>query len=84
MIDTDDPDIAPETTANLVRAYECAQSRLRLDAGIVAPLTGLFGVSALSMALVIAGAMVVAVLVLGLGTPAYRRGGWRTDAAYAQ
>lgn len=53
-------------------------------AGIVAPLTGVFGVSALSMALVIAGAMVVAVLVLALGTPAYRRGGWRTDAAYAQ
>ena len=38
MIDTDDPDIAPETTAKLVRAYERAQARLRPVAGIVAPL----------------------------------------------
>ncbi|MGC0250397.1 multidrug effflux MFS transporter [Pseudactinotalea sp. Z1748] len=53
-------------------------------AGLVAPLTGLFGTSATSMAVVIAASMAAALLVLALGTPAYRRGGWRTDAAFQE
>lgn len=53
-------------------------------AGLVAPLTGVFGTSATSMALVISGAMITGVLVLALGTPAYRRGGWGSEATRAQ
>ena len=51
----------------------CSQSGV---AGLVAPLVGLVGANAVGMSVVIVGAMVVALLVLALGTPAYRRGGW--------
>ena len=51
----------------------CSQSGV---AGLVAPLVGLVGANALGMSVVIVGAMVAALLVLALGTPAYRRGGW--------
>jgi len=49
-------------------------------AGLIAPLVGIFGVSATSMAGVICGAMILALSVLALGTPAYRRGGWAFEA----
>ncbi|SED74407.1 multidrug effflux MFS transporter [Ruania alba] len=45
-------------------------------AGSVAPLVGVLGASATAMAIVIVGAMIASTLVLALGTPAYRRGGW--------
>lgn len=51
----------------------CSQAGV---AGLVAPLVGLVGADATGMSVVIVGAMVTALLVLGLGTPAYRRGGW--------
>ena len=51
----------------------CAQAGV---AGLVAPLVGVVGANALGMSVVIVGAMVTALLVLALGTPAYRRGGW--------
>ena len=45
-------------------------------AGVVSPLVGLLGGDAVAMTGVMLGSMVVALLVLALGTPAYRRGGW--------
>lgn len=50
-------------------------------AGLVSPLVGLLGGNALSMAGVMAGTCVVAVVVLAAGTPAYRKGGWPEPAA---
>lgn len=51
----------------------CSQAGV---AGLVAPLVGLVGADATGMSVVIVGAMVTALLVLALGTPSYRRGGW--------
>ncbi|HLS64370.1 MAG TPA: multidrug effflux MFS transporter [Ruania sp.] len=51
----------------------CCQSGV---AGTVAPIVGLLGADAVGMSVVIVGAMVTALAVLALGTPAYRRGGW--------
>lgn len=45
-------------------------------AGVVSPLVGVFGGDALAMTAVMLASMVVAQLVLALGTPAYHRGGW--------
>lgn len=45
-------------------------------AGAVSPLVGVFGGDAVAMTGVMLGAMLVALVVLGLGTPAYRRDGW--------
>ncbi len=45
-------------------------------AGAVSPLVGLLGGDAVAMAVVILASTVVTLLVLGLGTPAYRREGW--------
>ncbi|WP_454300144.1 multidrug effflux MFS transporter [Salana multivorans] len=45
---------------------------------IISPLVGVFGGSAIAMASVMAGSLVVGLLVVALGTPAYRRGGWTT------
>ena len=44
--------------------------------GAVSPLVGVLGGDGVAMALVVTGSMLVAVLVLALGTPAYRRDGW--------
>lgn len=44
-------------------------------AGLISPLTGLLGGDAVAMAGVMLAAAVGGLLVLGLGTPAYRRGG---------
>lgn len=46
-------------------------------AGIVSPLVGLLGGDARSMAVVMLGTVVLTVVVLLLGTPVFRRGGWR-------
>ncbi len=46
-------------------------------AGIVSPLVGLLGGDARSMALVMLGTVALTVVVLLLGTPVFRRGGWR-------
>ncbi len=49
-------------------------------AAAVAPLSGIGGGSALSMAIVICASMVIALVVLAFGTPSYRRhGDWRTE-----
>ncbi|WP_298459425.1 multidrug effflux MFS transporter [uncultured Cellulomonas sp.] len=45
-------------------------------AGGVSPLVGVFGGDARGMSVVMAGAAAVAVAVLAVATPAYRRGGW--------
>lgn len=45
-------------------------------AGLVSPLVGVFGGTAVSMTAVMIGAITVGVLILALATPAYRRGGW--------
>ncbi|MFP5366355.1 MAG: multidrug effflux MFS transporter [Actinomycetes bacterium] len=50
-------------------------------AGLVSPLVGLLGGNALSMVGVMIGSCVLTVLVLALGTPAYRRGGWPEHTA---
>ncbi len=44
-------------------------------AGIVSPLVGFLGSGGVAMVSVMMGAMVLAILILGLATPAYRRGG---------
>lgn len=49
-------------------------------AGLVSPLVGVLGGNSLSMASVIIGSCAVAVTVLALGTPAYRKGGWAEHA----
>ncbi|HEY8720612.1 multidrug effflux MFS transporter [Pengzhenrongella sp.] len=45
-------------------------------AGLVSPLVGVFGGDARAMTLVMVASAATALLVLALGTPAYRRGGW--------
>ena len=49
-------------------------------AGLVSPLVGVLGGNSLSMASVMIGSCAVAVTVLALGTPAYRKGGWAEHA----
>jgi len=44
--------------------------------GVVSPLVGVLGGDAVAMTSVMLGALVLAILVLALATPAYRRGGW--------
>jgi DHA1 family bicyclomycin/chloramphenicol resistance-like MFS transporter len=44
-------------------------------AGLVSPIVGVLGASAVAMGSVILGAIAVGLLVLGLATPAFRRGG---------
>ena len=51
-------------------------------AGLVSPLVGVLGGNSLSMASVMIGSCALAVLVLALGTPAYRKGGWPEHAAH--
>lgn len=51
-------------------------------AGLVSPMVGLLGGNSLSMASVMIGSCAVAVLVLALGTPAYRNGGWPEHAGH--
>ncbi|GAB3523905.1 multidrug effflux MFS transporter [Arthrobacter monumenti] len=46
-------------------------------AGIISPLVGFLGGGALSMASVMVGIVAVMVTVLLVGTPVYRKGGWR-------
>lgn len=46
-------------------------------AGIVSPLVGVLGGDAASMAIVMLGTVVLTVVVLLLGTPVFRRDGWR-------
>lgn len=50
-------------------------------AGLVAPLVGVLGGDARAMGIVILGAAVASLLVLALGTGAYRRGGWAAPVA---
>jgi MFS transporter, DHA1 family, multidrug resistance protein len=45
-------------------------------AGAISPLVGFLGGGAVAMASVMLGALICALLVLALATPAYRRGGW--------
>lgn len=45
-------------------------------AGTVSPLVGVLGGDAVAMTGVMLGSILVAFVVVGLGTPAYRRGGW--------
>lgn len=45
-------------------------------AGLVSPLVGLLGGDAVAMSAVMFGAVVTAILVLAIATPAFRRGGW--------
>ncbi|WP_435735427.1 multidrug effflux MFS transporter [Cellulosimicrobium sp. PMB13] len=47
-------------------------------AGLVSPLVGVLGGDAVAMATVMLGAVVASLLVLGLATPAFRKGGWHT------
>lgn len=47
-------------------------------AGLVSPLVGFFGGDAVAMSGVMLGAVVTSLLVLGLATPAFRKGGWHT------
>ncbi|MGN8130031.1 multidrug effflux MFS transporter [Paenarthrobacter sp. 22069] len=49
-------------------------------AGLVSPLVGVLGGTSLSMAGVMTGSCALAVMVLALGTPAYRNGGWPEHA----
>ncbi|KRE90191.1 multidrug effflux MFS transporter [Arthrobacter sp. Soil764] len=49
-------------------------------AGLVSPLVGILGGNSWSMAGVMIGSCALAVTVLALGTPAYRKGGWAEHA----
>jgi DHA1 family bicyclomycin/chloramphenicol resistance-like MFS transporter len=49
-------------------------------AGLVSPLVGVLGGNALSMASVMIGSCALAVFVLAVGTPAYRKGSWPEEA----
>ena len=49
-------------------------------AGLVSPLVGLLGGNALSMVCVMIGCCTLTVIVLAVGTPAYRKGGWAEPA----
>ncbi|MDP9886822.1 multidrug effflux MFS transporter [Pseudarthrobacter enclensis] len=49
-------------------------------AGLVSPLVGVLGGNSLSMVCVMIGSCALAVLVLALATPAYRKGGWPEHA----
>jgi DHA1 family bicyclomycin/chloramphenicol resistance-like MFS transporter len=49
-------------------------------AGLVSPLVGVLGGNALSMVGVMTGSCALAVTVLAVGTPAYRKGGWAEHA----
>ncbi|TQJ38723.1 DHA1 family bicyclomycin/chloramphenicol resistance-like MFS transporter [Arthrobacter sp. SLBN-112] len=49
-------------------------------AGLVSPLVGILGGNSWSMAGVMIGSCALAVMVLALGTPAYRKGGWAEHA----
>ena len=49
-------------------------------AGLVSPLVGVLGGNSLSMAGVMIGSCALAVMVLALGTPAFRKGGWAEHA----
>jgi DHA1 family bicyclomycin/chloramphenicol resistance-like MFS transporter len=49
-------------------------------AGLVSPLVGVLGGDAVAMAVVMLAAGIVAILVLALATPAFRRGGWAAMA----
>jgi DHA1 family bicyclomycin/chloramphenicol resistance-like MFS transporter len=51
-------------------------------AGLVSPLVGVLGGTSLSMAGVMTGSCALAVMVLALGTPAYRNGGWPEHAGH--
>lgn len=51
-------------------------------AGLVSPLVGVLGGNSLSMVSVMIGSCALAVLVLALGTPAYRKGGWPEHAGH--
>jgi DHA1 family bicyclomycin/chloramphenicol resistance-like MFS transporter len=51
-------------------------------AGLVSPLVGVLGGNSLSMAIVMIGSCALAVMVLAVGTPAYRKGGWPEHAGY--
>ncbi|MBG6084233.1 multidrug effflux MFS transporter [Zhihengliuella flava] len=51
-------------------------------AGVVSPIVGLLGGGAQSMATVMLGAVTVTLVVLAVGTPVYRRDGWRQLATY--
>ncbi|WRH26569.1 Bcr/CflA family efflux MFS transporter [Arthrobacter sp. JZ12] len=46
-------------------------------AGIVSPLVGVLGGNSVSMSMVMLGAVVLTVVVLALGTPLFRKEGWR-------
>lgn len=46
-------------------------------AGIVSPLVGVLGGSAVSMSVVMIGAVLLTVVVLVAGTPVFRKGGWK-------
>ena len=49
-------------------------------AGLVSPLVGVLGGNSLSMVSVMIGSCALAVTVLAVGTPAYRKGGWAEHA----
>lgn len=51
-------------------------------AGLVSPLVGLLGGNSLSMVTVMIGSCTAGVVVLALGTPAYRKGGWPGHAGH--
>lgn len=52
-------------------------------AGVVSPLVGVLGGDAQAMATVMLSAVVVAIVILAVATPAFRRGGWHAGAAGA-
>lgn len=47
-------------------------------AGAVSPLVGLLGGDAVAMSAVMLGAVLAAIAIVAVGTPAFRRGGWHT------
>ncbi len=49
-------------------------------AGLVSPLVGVLGGNSLSMVIVMIGSCALAVAVLAVGTPAFRKGGWAENA----
>lgn len=49
-------------------------------AGLVSPLVGVLGGDEVAMSSVMLGAVVASLLVLGLATPAFRKGGWHLPA----
>ncbi|NJC23753.1 DHA1 family bicyclomycin/chloramphenicol resistance-like MFS transporter [Arthrobacter pigmenti] len=53
-------------------------------AGVVSPLVGVLGGNSVSMAVVMLGACTLTVVVLLLGTPVFRRGGWMRLDTYEQ